>query len=298
MIEPRWIMLGLLLPAAMAAAVLLAVALPRRRSLGPRRAAAAWALAVAAGWTAAYLATGGVPGEPWNTGENWLLPLGLAAALLAAAPGSLALQATLRLALMLGIAYAMMQPAILWVWAWWQTLLWVIAVGCTTWLCTTATEALGRGRAGHELPIALTITAASAGAITAMTDSMLIGQFGGALAAVMAGGAVAATLLPGRIAAHGVAAVAMPLIATVLLFGTHSSDLPMRYALLVIASPTLMWIGELPWLRRRLDALPARGRPWTAGAIRLAATAAPLAAALAIITPRFLDELNSVYPYR
>lgn len=284
MIESRWVILGMVLPALLAAATLSLILIPRRQSLTPRTVTLAWSAAVALGWILAYWATGGIPSKPWNTGENWLLPLGLAATLLATLPQSVKLQLIGRFVLFVGIGVAMLQPAIQHVWPWWQTVAWVSATAVITWGLTEFTDALGRRRAGHEMPLAMTITAAATGLVTLMTDSLLVGQFGFALAAVILGPTLAGLWLPRHLVAHGVAAIAMPLIATVLLLGTHSSDLHLRYALTTLAAPPLMWIADLPLFGRR--------RPWQIAAIRLCAVVIPLIIMFAMVTPQFLQELR------
>ncbi len=289
MIEPRWVILGLLMPALLSAATLAGTTLPRRRTLTPRLVAVGWALAIATGWTLGYLATGGVPGKPWNTGENWLLPIGVAAAMLATTPGQVPLQLSLRLALVVGICIAMMQPAIQHAWSIPTSAAWVSGGAVVAWCCTELVVAVERRRPGRDLPVALALTAAAAGLVTAMTDSITVDQFGLVLAAVLAGGAATALLLPAHLAPRGHAAVAMPLLTAVLLFGTHSSDLHMRYAATLLAAPALAWVAELPALRRR--------PPWQIVALRLAAVLLPVAVILAIVVPRFVEEMRSLNYY-
>lgn len=283
MIEPRWLIFGAATPGLIAAAAFAATAWRR-----PALSTVAWALALALAWPVGHYVTVGLPHAPWNVGENWLLPLALLTALVAAIPWPTWWGGTTARALLLaGICYAMMQPAIVWVWSVPQTVAWVGGSALMASGITEAVVLLGRGRAGRELPVGLALTAFVTGVVCAMSSSLTIGQFGLLLGAITAGAGLAAFWLPCDKAPRGAPAVVMPMLLAVILYGTHSADVHLRVAVLLLAAPVMMWAGELPFIKRRPRLVVA--------AVRLVALLVPLAVALALVVPDFIDAINSPY---
>lgn len=287
MIESTWVLLGMALPAAIGAATMLIVGGWRGPS-APGRAATAWAAAAALGWIVGHWATHGLPALPWGQVQNWMPLMALAAAAVALAQGGHRavrwLQVALRFVLLAGIAALMFKPAIQYAWSLPRSIGNVALAAALSMLAAEAPERLARRGVGWPIAVALAVTALVGGMVTLMSGSQTLGQFFLSLAATVAGAGLIALRWPGAVASLAAAGVVMPILLGLLLFGSYVVDLHLRYVVLIGAAPSLLWVMQLPPLRRL--------RAWQRAAVGLVAVALPLAIALALTVPPFLEAMR------
>ncbi len=221
--------LGVLLPAVVAAVILLPLRL--RPGLGDRVARLLGGLAIALGFFAGYVGLGFAPLKP-DDAWNWLPWLGVGAALITLLdrPGWVALLVRLAAAV---LAAWLLMPA------WEPATLRRTDVGLLLGFVVFLLWATDRQRPDHPSRLAavtLTLTAAAGTAVIFLGGSAKLAQLGGALTAALAAAAVAMPLRgsppPGIMP---VVAVLLPGLQASGLFDTHSEVPRLSYVLPVFA---------------------------------------------------------------
>lgn len=193
MIEPTWLLLGLLAPAVFAAAVVML--LPGRDTTGLWGGVSRFGLPIGLGMAAAVgmLALTGLP--PWRPlqGQHWLVMAVIPASVVAALVGSIkavppAAAWMLRLVIAGGTAPLLSYALVPYTWsrveayAWWVGFgLWII----TSWWLLHAFARRGNGR---TVVFVLGATCGAIGGVTMASGYLAGGQFAASFAAMLGGG--------------------------------------------------------------------------------------------------------------
>jgi hypothetical protein len=239
---------GLALPAAMAAAVLLAGWRFARRRTSARD-SRSWAgpAALAAGFVAGYLALLGRPGFPPLDATDWLFYLAPAVALLGLADSCLRLRLPARIVL---IVVAL--PASFGLLGW--PLFNVEGSDASMRIAVAAALAVAsivaldvwsaRVAAVRSSAVLLAIAAPAAGVLM-LSGSQRLGQIGGLLAASAAGMLAANLILGAAAVGRGTVLVLGTLLAGLFLCGNLYAELTTPDALLLAAAPNMAWLAQL-----------------------------------------------------
>jgi hypothetical protein len=208
-----------------------------RSALGP--------LAIGLAYLSGHLViTGWVPFPPADT-TNWLPYLALAAAVLGASCGVLAIKAWARVLIFAvvsaGALRLLLKPKFLYGWSLTEGCIWVACLAGAVVLLAIILDALVRRSAtAIEMPAFLLITCAGTFGALMLSGSMLLGQF-----AVVLGAAVFGSLVfTARRVALGreIVPVFTLLLVTLLLSGYFFAELPATSAALIAFAPVLALI--------------------------------------------------------
>ncbi len=291
-ITPQWILYGLVLPAALAAAMLALVALIRHQ-----HAASAWLpIAAALGVAAAYFTGHWAQGEHGNwphfpplEATDWialvLLPTGVCIALFSASRRTASLSWALRVLAALAVAPLVLMP-------YWRvddvtltqavaTLDGPAALVLIVWLCTAT---LARRQPSAAVPVVMTLVATATGMTILLSSWATLGMLGLSLAAALAGVSVVGLLWRGRHGAAGVVDVSVIMLAGMLISAVYFAQLTILHAVLLGAAPLLAWAGMLPGVRN--------WRPWKRVLLQTTLVAIPLVIVIAQAAVAFNQALN------
>lgn len=289
MIEPLWLVTGIAVPAAIAAAFVGVGAI-----VGGRILVIAWALGLSLAFAAGCHATAGWPRFPPNVAEAWLLvallPAAVIISLLSVTPRiPRRAQWTLRVLFALAAPPLLLQVYLRYHWTFTQTLTW-LAILSACWLLlwlllAPLTQPHARSRA---LSLAFALAAAIAGVTITLSGSLIIGQFMLALAATLAGPAALGLALRRSTPTIATVDVALTLYASLLIIAFFYAELTaLNFALLAI-SPAMLWLSGFGPLRRTGS--------WRSALSRLIVVALPAAIALTLAAVAFArDSAASVY---
>jgi len=290
--------LKVLAPAALFAGLVMLIAWwPRagRRSSAAARTRLGWvaALALGGGFIAGLLVVlGGWPGWPPRERWMWLLPIASAAIAAGIVMGFVGRGALVRaiIAVFLSAAIAWMIQPLPAVEAPWRVRA-IAGAGVLLWWI--ALEPLAQHRAGALLPAALCITFAGLSMIILEARFANLSLATSAAAAAL-GAITFVALLQRRLSfAHGGTLVAAALLVSISVVGwmyrARGASVTALHFILIGAAPLMLWLGELPIVRRR-----AAGQ---ATLIRLALVAGPVAAAIAVAPAIAKSEGEADYPY-
>lgn len=279
---------GILLPALVAGITWGAIWKIWNRSAAPIS-GGTWSgsLAVGLAFIAGYIGTEGWPGFPPHTAIGWLLFIAIAAMLAGLVeiarfqfPGARATSAPPKLQPICVITWLPVAIFALVVltetprknWIGGMLYIWCGALTLALWLIPQAIDLLARRWPGASIPLSLWVWTAGIAASLAVTGSIQYGHLAGILAAVMGAGLVAAWIKPTIIFAGGAVAALITLGLGFLLCGYFYSDLPANSALILAASPLILWLGSASFVSNR--------KPWLAVVMRATFIALPVALAL------------------
>jgi hypothetical protein len=250
----EFLVLGLCLPAGVAAAVLLATALIARFVGRPALGDAGVTLALGAGYIAGHAAIHGWPPIPPLETTQWLLPL----AVLGTALGLLAdfwrggtwLRGVLWLLVAESVVWVFLRPLLdpqnevhveL-------PILLGVALGVACFW--RALEALVERTEGPSLTLALTVTLAAAAVVLLLAHDLIECRLAGALLAASMGCLLVGAFTRKARLSRGGATVCALLLAGLGLDGHFYAGLPTASAILVAIAPLGLWLGQLGLVKR------------------------------------------------
>ncbi len=295
MIEPLWLLLGLLLPAVASVAVLLAT---RHRRCPAWLSQSGPSLAIATGFVVGYTATYGTPVFPPVESQQWLLTAVLPATLIVSILGAINTVPSPiawigRLALALGTPPLLLQSYLRYTWSTGQAFTWIASLGvaiATVWALLSrldAKYAQAQTPSTRWWPLLLAIVAGGTGIAIMMSGSQTIAQLGLTLAAVL----VAVLILPGgsdqRTPRSSPIDIPFAVLVGLWLNGYFYAELLAWHTALLVLASLMPWVGLIPALRNR--------PPWQNTAIRLIATAIPIIIVIATAAIRFNREMTDYY---
>ncbi len=271
MIEPSWLLLGLLLP-MLIGAVGIGLLVRRIKGLTSPLPPLGWSLAIGLGASVGMLALIGFP--PWKSLEarHWVLsavlPAAVVVGMLNAVPGfPWVVHWLLRLGMIFGTLYVLLQSPIS-RWTTNEKLAWLGGIGSAMmviWallhryamasLNQSTTEAADRTKL---LVFALGATAGAIGGTTIASGSIIDGQFTASFAAAVGGGWLAVLgSKAGPVSPRGVVDVIFPVGFGLLVAGWHyawrmqNPASPHIVAGLLAVAPLGLWVTAIPWVRSR-----------------------------------------------
>jgi hypothetical protein len=271
---------GLLLPGALAFALLLLPGgLWRRSSGSPGR---RWVapLAVGLGYVAAQLLLLGLPAFPPLDTTQWLLVLALVATLWGLAEaedlGPRWSRALVSLVISLGSGYLLLRPLLGSTWTAATGWPWIAGMGLAIFALWQALGIWARRAEPIALPLVLMIWVAGTGLVLALSGSVLLGQLGGALAATLAAALLLELWNPAKAITSAAIAPLVVILSGLLLNGAFYSETPVGSVVLLVVSPGVAWLAGLlaalvkrRWLRVCLQGaavlLPVLIAIWWAG---------------------------------
>lgn len=273
------ILLGVVLPAVAAAAVLLAAWRPWRKAASPTGTIGAGALAIGLAYAAGYAGLVGWPPFPPVEASQWIVYLQLAAVGLfllermTSRPPNW-LRWGFRIGLVAVSLVLILRPMMTYSWSPGRTAGWVAGLGVLALAFWLELEWVLPGVEALSSWLVLTIVAVGCALCLAMSGSLLLGQLGGVLAAAAAGATVLAFLPGGRTIDRASVRVPAVILTCLLLSGYFYSELPAISALLVIAAPLAA---------RSVPEASLTGRhPFVVAVVRGVAVAVPIVVAVII----------------
>lgn len=318
MIEPTWLALGLVLPALLAAAAVVAALQPGRDDVSANGVALGWILALTAGTLIGIVATFGPPAikPPDPATYRWqdalfalVLALGLVEFVSRFAwwfgwitwPLRIAIVVAAPLLLLWPIARNEPAPDAGWALGWQG--LWPVLTGFADsdprrwWpllvlgllLLVFGGAGAAHAKPGRDLPPALGLAAVGAGVTLALSGSLSIGQIALTLGGLAAGGGLVVLVARRDVASAGLATMLLFVYGCALIVGyfytydayNSREGLDHHHAITLAAAPLLAGLASLP-LPKSID------RPWFRATLRLLLTLVPVAIVVAIAARRFM----------
>jgi hypothetical protein len=281
-----FVVMGLCLPAGVAAAVLLVTALIAHLAGRPVLGDAGMTLAIGAGYVAGHRAIHGWPPIPPLETTQWLLPVavvGTALGLLADFwRGGTWLRGVIWLLVAEGLTWVFLRPLLEP-----QNEAHVelcVALGIAVFIAFfwRALESLAQRTEGPSLTLALTDTLAAAAAVLLLAHNLIECRLAGALLAASAGCLLVGAFVRKARLSPGAATVCALLLAGLGLDGHYYSDLPTWSAILVAIAPLSLWLGQV-W--------PLKGaRPWARGLLLTLALILVLGAGVGLVLVAWLHD--------
>ena len=288
MIEPAWLLTGILLPIAI---VLLGLELTMLLAPGRQHGSVAivGTLATAAAFVAGYWATTGWPTFPPAESQQRMLVYMLPAAVVVGLLVSVSKVPRL-LPWILRIVVAMAAPPILllsyikYTWSTSEAVARLTLIGLLTAAVWSALVMMSRKHAGSRVPSTVMFIAGAMGITIMLSGSQTLGQYSLSLSATLAAIAGLALITRGSLSTVGLMDVAAAMLLGLCIEGAFYADLTTTNALLISSVPVLAWLGELSVIRRR----PA----WQQFVTRWALVLLPLIIAVVLAAMAFAAEMN------
>ena len=287
---PKWFLLGVLLPAAIAAGVVLLAALTRKRHPDSRVTDVGSALGIGGAFIVGFWAASDWPSVPPRQANEWLAVVLLPAAFVVACLGTLPRRGTRsawagRVLLGTAIVPLLARPVIENEWSAQQALVYMdgaILLLLGGWL---AMAHLARKQPSTALPLVMMLTGGAIGVTLMMSGTNVLGQYALSTAGALGAVAIVGLCWRSRHGAAGAVDVAAVVLAALLTGGMLYADLPLWNALLLSGAPLLAWIGMMPGVRD--------WRPWARVLIQCIAVAIPLAFAVYRAQVVFAAEMKA-----
>lgn len=271
-------LLGIVLPALVAFAVLIVAWCPWRRKDSPPVGRWGGALALSAGYAVGHVALTGWQPFPPTEVTHWLLYFALAAMAVGLLDALWREPAWLRwggrLLLAGAVVWLLLRPIIEYTWGSAQGAAWIVGLGLALLAFWAGLEALSERLSTASLSLILLIVTAGSSVVLLLSGSALLSQLGGAAAATLGACLVVAGRSPTLSLARGAVCVVSVLLAGLWLNGYFYAEAPLTSVLLVALSPTAAWVGQVERVRRLA--------PWQANLVRVAVVLVPVA--LAVVT--------------
>jgi hypothetical protein len=255
MLDPMWFLLGMAIPGLLAQGFYVTYCWPLK-SPRPGRVASAWAIGPGAGFVVGCQAVGGMSA---GTGEYRLLMFLLPAIMLVALACAMewikgwkqdAARVVVALAApatMLLIKYSGDEPA----WAPMAAAAWLAGLGAWMAVSWIGVAKLDHEENGRVNAFVVGLTTALGGLAIAFNGSAKYGQMVGTLA--FAAGCVwgVSWLTQKKEASRGFEGAVTPVLLCMLILGSFFAGLPLWQGAVIGASPLLLWLGAVPWLKRK-----------------------------------------------
>lgn len=297
MITARDILLGVLLPAAVAAmTVLLCALFVRSWRLRSAPVPLGIGLAFAAGFAALMQR---VPPVPPLDSVDWLCYAALVTGAVAAidsmsweSVSNVFALRLLRFAVVLYLScvlvWLLVRPLLVFNWTGRSGYLWIAAITITMAMIWLALDTLAQRAGGRALAFAMASVAALTALTVMLSGSQKLGQLGGMLTAALFAVAVLGIFFPGVPVARGMVLVYATLHTSLVVTASEHVYASLRtpHAVLLLAAAPLAWLGQLA---------PAR-RPRTRAAVQILATALPAAVAAILAAFAFARDATD-YSY-
>ncbi len=284
MIVLKSVLIGVVLPAFLAAIIHLVTTLIRRRNEPTRN--FDWGLPLAIG--CGYLA--GHAGIAWPSNDvtdriPWLVLGAVALGILDAAwPSPLWARWENGLVFAGAVLLVMLGPAIQETWGTPETNRWMAALGVGILLSWGNLERLASKSQGAAFAVPLLAFAGGAAAFLLLSGSMVLGRLGGALAAALLGAWITSWRGSPISLARGAIPVVVTLLAALILEGhVYAQAAPVGVGL-VCASPLLIWVTRIRAIRNLL--------PWQTGLIGAVVVLIPIGVAMGLA---LAADLSSEY---
>jgi hypothetical protein len=266
--------LTVLLPAMVtAAAVLLAAWRPWQRAARVEHGDWGGALAVGLGFIAAFYFVAGARGFQLHERWHWLWMIANAAMALGVVASFARANSLMKIlsgTALAGATGALFMPP----GSAANPVLWKAGLGASVLMVWMMSEPLAQRRRGVAMPIAMVIVLAGLSIIMLQTRQAGYSLLAAALSAMCGVATVIALLNPRFTFANGAMHVLSAMLASLCAIGWlyNFTDVPVWPFALLIVSPLMMWVGELPRL--------ARLRPWQRAGITVAVATIPVAIAV------------------
>ncbi len=302
MIQPIWLLWGIVLPVAISAAVLLAAAGPWGGSRG-RWTQVAGIIGLALAMGTGIWSVEGLPGWPPASAMHrflcFVLPAIVIIELLATCSRKLrpliwGLRAALVIALprvlLHGSVYLVEQPFSedrLWTWP--QELAWLMGIAAVTLAAWLSLSVLQRRGAVIATRLILVVMATGTGLVIATNNAQSTGQMAFSLAAALVALTLASLLLPRGIDALAVGLAIISLAALLITALFFAPEFRLSDALLLMLAPVAALLADIPWIHRR--------RPFLVGVIRVALVAIIVGIAVIPSLIRFVPTIASELGY-
>ncbi|MHC4977983.1 MAG: hypothetical protein ACYTGT_03025 [Planctomycetota bacterium] len=275
MLKP--LLLGLLVPALVCGAFIVAAARPRLDG-GPARGQWGGLVGLTLGYLIAHVAVAGWPPLQPVDVTDWIPHAAVAAMVVGLIawlwPRAVGLHWCLRFALAAGAVVVVTLPTMRHTWTTVQSvivLLVLVPAMLATWI---SLDGLARRMSGPALALILLILSGAGSIALVVSKTAKLGQLCAALAAMAGAGLVVAWWNRRSSLGAGAAGVAAVLLGYLWLEGYLYAELPVASAILLAAAPSAAWVAALPAVRKLA--------PWQVACVLAAAVLMPTAAALVI----------------
>lgn len=267
------LLLGVALPAAVAAAVLLVVG--RRGGPCERASGGCWggAVAIGAGYLAGHVLVMGRPTFPPPEVTAWLFYLTWPVMGAAVVKGRRTRWAV-RAAVSGAAVWLLLRPIARHSWGMGECVLGLGGLFAAMLVFWSQMEGLAHRAKGVSLPLSLFVAVAGAGAVLLLSGSVVLSRLCGALSAALAAAALVAWRRPGVSLAGGGVSVVAVLFASLLICGYFYVQASATSVILLALAPAVAWVGQVPGVRRIT--------PWKIAIVRIAAVLVPVGAAVTI----------------
>lgn len=293
MISVRELLLGVLAPALIALAIMLIAWRPWRS--GPRRGEWGGAVGLAAGYICAHIGLAGPPRFTPAPVESWLVWIaigGMAIGLIESrARGPWWGRLLWRAAATAGSVWLIVRLRVInEQWSVGEGLAWTAGLTVGALVFWTLADALAErieregGGAGAALVLS-GITGLGAAIIVLDGQTLVVGQFSGALAVALLACAALAWWKPRVSIARGGVAVVGLLAPMLWLDAWMWAELHWEYAAALVLSPALAFVGDLAWINRRAG--------WARTLARVGAVVLPLLGIIGFEVKQAIDEEQS-----
>jgi hypothetical protein len=267
-------LLGVVLPAAVALAVFVLARTWRRDSLGR----IGTVLAIGGGYLAGHLALRGWPPFPPAESTQWLVFLVLLVTFLGAVDVTSRVpdwvRWAVRAAVSLAVPCLLLQPLVDHAWSPAVAMQWISLTALAIFASWSFLDWLASRTHGATLPLVLLIVSVGTSLVLLFSGSASLGQLAGVLAATMGVSLLLAFLRPGFSLGHGAVPVAMVLLAGLWINGKFYAEVPTASAAMLILAPAAIWGVQA--------AVSKSSRPWQEVAIRSVAVSIPVLLAVAL----------------
>lgn len=288
MIEPAWLLAGILLPI-----VIVFLGLGLTMLLAPGRqhwsVALVGTVATAIAFVAGYWSATGWPTFPPNESQQrmlvYMLPAAAVVGLLASLPKvPRFVPWILRIATALAAPPMLLLSYIKYTWSTGEAVAQLTLIGFLAAAVWAALVMMSRRHPGGRVPTVVMFITGAMGITIMLSGSQTLGQYSLSLSASLAAIAGLSLVSKTKFSARGLVDVAAAMLLGLCIQGAYYADLTALNALLISTIPILAWLGELPVIRRR----PA----WQQFAVRWALVLLPLMIAVGLAAVAFAAEVN------
>jgi hypothetical protein len=167
-------------------------------------------------------------------------------------------------------------------WTEWQAWQVFTAMGGALLLVWFLTTQLTKRASAWPVLAGLALAGAGAGITVMLSGYATGGQVGFAALGALSGAALVSPLLRFRAGIEGTAGVGLIVLYAVLVVGRFFGELPTWYAVVLLASPLVGWLPELPYVRRVTW--------WLREPLRIGVVLIPIALVVILAQRKFVEE--------